>query len=155
EALWAPAAAAAPKALYGPERILAFSNGKPSEAFGERYKVFDAERVIARLPGPPYQFLDRITAVTGEPWVLKAGAAATAEYRVPRDAWYFAENGQATMPFAVLLEVALQPCGWLAAYCGSALTSPVDLSFRNLGGDAVQHVEVTPETGLLVTKVVM
>ena len=27
------------------------------------------------------------------------------------------------MPFAVLLEVALQPCGWLAAYMGSALTS--------------------------------
>ncbi len=40
------------------------------------------------------------------------------------------------MPFAVLLEVALQPCGWLAAYLGSALTSPVDLSFRNLGGTA-------------------
>ncbi len=36
--------------------------------------------------------------------------------------WYFAANRQATMPFAVLLEIALQPCGWLAAYLGSALT---------------------------------
>ncbi len=141
--------------LYGPEKIRAFSNGKPSEAFGDKYLPFDRDRVIARLPGPPYQFLDRITEVSGEKWVLRAGASATAQYDVPRDAWYFAENGQPTMPFAVLLEVALQPCGWLAAYCGSALTSPVDLSFRNLGGEATQLREVTPSTGTLSTRVTL
>ncbi|NNN05711.1 MAG: type I polyketide synthase, partial [Elusimicrobia bacterium] len=151
EALWSGSR----PALYGPDKILAYSNGKPSQAFGDKYLPFDQDRIIARLPGPPYQFLDRIVETKGEPWVPKAGAAATAEYDVPRDAWYFAENGQPTMPFAVLLEVALQPCGWLAAYCGSALTSPIDLSFRNLGGDAVQHIEVTPEIGTLITKVVM
>ena len=43
------------------------------------------------------------------------------------------------MPLAVLLEVALQACGWLAAYMGSALTSDDDLKFRNLGGTARQH----------------
>ncbi|MBI3565862.1 MAG: type I polyketide synthase, partial [Elusimicrobia bacterium] len=164
EALWSSAQSAVPTgrppyrrspSLYGPDKILAYSNGKPSEAFGDRYLPFDKDRVIARLPGPPYQFLDRIVETKGEPWVLKAGAGATAEYDVPVDAWYFQENGQPTMPFAVLLEVALQPCGWLAAYCGSALTSPIDLSFRNLGGDAVQYVDVTPDIGTLVTKVVM
>ena len=50
------------------DRILAYSIGNPSEAFGERYKVFDSERKIARLPGPPFQFLDRIVALEGEPW---------------------------------------------------------------------------------------
>jgi acyl transferase domain-containing protein/3-hydroxymyristoyl/3-hydroxydecanoyl-(acyl carrier protein) dehydratase len=152
EALWG----SVPKprtVLYGPDKILAYSNGKPSEAFGDRYLPFDNDRIIARLPGPPYQFLDQIVAVQGEKWELKPGAACTAEYAVPKDAWYFAENGQPTMPFAVLLEVALQPCGWLAAYCGSALTSPIDLSFRNLGGVATQYVEVGPETGTLVTSV--
>ncbi len=143
------------KVLYGPDKIMAYSNGKPSEGFGEPYKIFDKDRIIARLPGPPYQFLDRVVDVKGKPFELKAGAAAVCEYDIPKDAWYFAENGQPTMPFGVLLEVALQPCGWLAAYCGSALTSPIDLSFRNLGGDAVQHVDVTPETGTLVTTVVM
>jgi acyl transferase domain-containing protein/3-hydroxymyristoyl/3-hydroxydecanoyl-(acyl carrier protein) dehydratase len=141
--------------LYGPDKIMAYSNGNPSEAFGAPYKIFDKDRILARLPGPPYQFLDRVVGLKGEPFVLKAGASATAEYDISKDAWYFRENGQATMPFAILLEVALQPCGWLAAYCGSALTSPIDLSFRNLGGDAVQHVEITPETGTLVTTVVM
>jgi len=164
EALWSGSQVSVPRsgssyvrrpALYGPDKILAYSNGKPSEAFGERYTPFDKDRIIARLPGPPYQFLDRIVETKGAPWVLKAGAGATAEYDVPQDAWYFAENGQPTMPFAVLLEVALQPCGWLAAYCGSALTSPIDLSFRNLGGDAVQYVDVTPDIGTLVTKVEM
>jgi 3-hydroxymyristoyl/3-hydroxydecanoyl-(acyl carrier protein) dehydratase len=59
------------------------------------------------------------------------------------------------MPFAVLLEAALQPCGWLAAYLGSALTSPIDLKFRNLGGTATQRREVTPQSGTLVTRIEM
>jgi 3-hydroxymyristoyl/3-hydroxydecanoyl-(acyl carrier protein) dehydratase len=141
--------------LYDSSKILAFSNGNPSEAFGEPYRVFDRERTIARLPGPPYQFLDRVVAVSGEPFVLKAGASCTTEYDVPTGEWYFAENRSATMPFSVLLEIALQPCGWLAAYCGSALTSPTDLSFRNLGGKGTQHRPVTPETGTLTVTVTM
>jgi 3-hydroxymyristoyl/3-hydroxydecanoyl-(acyl carrier protein) dehydratase len=139
--------------LYDSARILAFSNGNPSEAFGAPYRVFDRERVIARLPGPPYQFLDCITAVTGEPFVMKAGATCEAQYTVPPDAWYFTANRCENMPFSVLLEIALQPCGWLAAYCGSALTSAEDLSFRNLGGKATQFRSVTPTSGMLTTNV--
>jgi 3-hydroxymyristoyl/3-hydroxydecanoyl-(acyl carrier protein) dehydratase len=138
-----------PSAVYDSASILAYSNGKPSEAFGEPYRVFDTERVIARLPGPPFQFVDRITAVSGEPFVLKAGASCVGQYDLPADAWYFEANRSPLMPFSVLLEIALQPCGWLAAYCGSALTSPEDLSFRNLGGKATQFLPVTPETGTL------
>jgi acyl transferase domain-containing protein/3-hydroxymyristoyl/3-hydroxydecanoyl-(acyl carrier protein) dehydratase len=136
-------------AIYTKEQILAYSNGNPSVAFGEPYRVFDRDRKIARLPGPPYQFMDRITAVRGEPWRMAAGAMAEAQYDIPADAWYFAADRQPRMPFAVLLEAALQPCGWLAAYVGSALTSPTDLSFRNLGGNALQHRPVTPASGTL------
>jgi acyl transferase domain-containing protein/3-hydroxymyristoyl/3-hydroxydecanoyl-(acyl carrier protein) dehydratase len=139
--------------LYDTDRILAFAVGKPSEAFGEPYRIFDEQRVIARLPGPPYQFLDRITAVAGEPWKMVAGAVVEAEYDVPPDAWYFAQNRCPLMPFSVLLEVGLQPCGWLAAYVGSALTSDVDLSFRNLGGAATQFEPVGPDAGRLATTV--
>lgn len=135
------------------ERILAFAIGKPSVAFGEPYRIFDQERVIARLPGPPYQFLDRITRIECEPWKMVAGGVIDAEYDVPTDEWYFEANRAPAMPFSILLEVALQPCGWLAAYVGSALTSDVDLSFRNLGGTAVQHLPVGPEIGTLTTTV--
>ncbi|MDH4008184.1 MAG: type I polyketide synthase, partial [Desulfuromonadales bacterium] len=139
--------------LYDYEKILAFSDGNPSEAFGEPYKVFDNERKIARLPRPPFQFLDRIVGVTGEPFKLVEGATCEAEYDVPIDAWYFKAGRQPEMPFSVLLEAGLQPCGWLAAYLGSALTSATDLKFRNLDGNAVQHRPVTPDSGTLTTKV--
>jgi len=142
--------------LFDNDSILAFAIGKPSDAFGDKYKIFDSERKIARLPGPPYKFLDRIVSIKDcEQWVLKAGAVIEAEYDVPVDEWYFTEDNQPYMPFAVLLEVALQPCGWLAGYLGSALTSDIDISFRNLGGRATQFIRITPDIGTLTTKVKM
>jgi PfaB family protein len=142
-------------AIYTKQQILAYSNGNPSEGFGEPYRIFDSGRKIARLPGPPFQFMDRITAVQGEPWRMVAGARAEAQYDIPPDAWYFAAERQGRMPFAVLLEAALQPCGWLAAYVGSALATPNDISFRNLGGNAVQHRPVTPSSGTLTATACM
>ena len=152
--LWATARTPGKKkAVFDTDRILAFATGKPSDAFGEPYRIFDAGRVIARLPGPPYQFLDRITEIRAEPWKMLPGAECEAQYDVPPDAWYFADNRQGDMPFAVLLEIALQPCGWLAAYMGSALTSEVDVSFRNLGGSATQFARVDPGIGTLTVRV--
>jgi acyl transferase domain-containing protein/3-hydroxymyristoyl/3-hydroxydecanoyl-(acyl carrier protein) dehydratase len=164
EALWTSSAKVTPigdvpipydakPAVYDDDRILAFAVGKPSEAFGAPYRPFDDERRIARLPGPPYKFLDRITEVRAEAWRLTTGGWIEGQYDVPPDAWYFAANRQASMPFAVLLEIALQPCGWLAAYLGSALQSEQDLSFRNLGGTAVLHEEIFPDAGTLTTRV--
>ena len=144
--------------LFDRHHILAFATGKPSEAFGARYRVFDEERTNARLPAPPYSFLDRITAIAAEPWQMVAGGTIEAQYDIPPDAWYFAADNQQRMPFAVLLEIALQPCGWFAAYMGSALTSDDPLKFRNLGGEGIALAEVTPQSGTLtigvrVTKV--
>jgi 3-hydroxymyristoyl/3-hydroxydecanoyl-(acyl carrier protein) dehydratase len=86
---------------------------------------------------------------------MVAGAFVEAQYDLPTDAWFFAADRQPRMPFCVLLEAALQPCGWLAAYVGSALQSPTDISFRNLGGTAVQHRAVTPESGTLTCSATM
>ncbi len=149
----APVGTIAKPAIFDTDRILAFAIGKPSEAFGEPYRPFDGERRIARLPAPPYSYLDRITEISAEPWRLQPGGWIEAQYDVPPDAWYFAANRQQSMPFAVLLEVALQPCGWLAAYLGSALRSDQDLSFRNLGGSAELHQEVFPDAGTLTSRV--
>ncbi|MFO7831700.1 MAG: type I polyketide synthase, partial [Desulfuromonadaceae bacterium] len=137
--------------LYNYADILAFSNGNPSEAFGEPYRIFDTERRIARLPRPPFQFLDRITAIDATQWKMVAGGTVEAQYDVPPDAWYFAQERSHNMPFSVLLEVALQPCGWMAAYVGSALTSEVDLCFRNLDGNAQKLRPVTSASGTLTT----
>ncbi len=138
--------------IFARDRILAFAIGKPSEAFGEPYKIFDNDRKIARLPGPPYQFLDRIVEINAEPWKMVGGGDIIGEYDVPPDEWYFKANVSG-MPFSVLLEIALQPCGWLAAYIGSALTSDIDLKFRNLGGSAVQYLPVENNAGMLSIEV--
>ncbi len=155
------AAEAPPSSVYAPmpaeplftrEHILEFAVGRPSQAFGAPYAPFDTDRRIARLPGPPYCFMDRITAIEPEPWVLKADGWVTAEYDIPPDAWYFAADRSGVMPFAVLLEIALQPCGWLAAFAGSALKSENDLKFRNLGGTAVVHHNISPQDGTLTMR---
>jgi PfaB family protein len=133
-----------PSVLYDRDSIIAFAVGKPSAAFGEPYRVFDQERTIARLPGPPYSFLNRIVAIEPEAWELKPDGWIVAEYDVPAEAWYFKADRSGSMPFCVLLEIALQSCGWLAAYMGSALRSDTDLKFRNLGGNAVLKRTIYP-----------
>ncbi|MCD4654227.1 hypothetical protein K8T06_09855, partial [bacterium] len=141
--------------LYSKETIMAFSNGKPSEAFGDKYKIFDTgdDRIIARLPGPPYQFLDRIVKATTPKWSMKPGGTVIAEYTVPTNDWYFDANGQSGMPFSVLLEIALQPCGWYSAYMGSALHSEENLSYRNLGGKGIIHRMPKPGAGPIAVAV--
>jgi 3-hydroxymyristoyl/3-hydroxydecanoyl-(acyl carrier protein) dehydratase/acyl dehydratase len=84
---------------------------------------------------------------------MRGGATCRAAVDIDPAQWYFASNRQAEIPFAVLLEMALQPCGWLAAYVGSALTTDEDLKFRNLGGEAVQHARVLPAADTLTTAV--
>ncbi len=93
--------------------------GKPSDAFGSMYADFDETRRSPRLPGEPYHFISRVTHIVGDLDDCKAGMEIVCEYDIPDDAWYFDENGAETMPFCVLLEAALQPCGWVASAVGS------------------------------------
>ncbi|MDQ3263752.1 MAG: 1-acyl-sn-glycerol-3-phosphate acyltransferase [Myxococcota bacterium] len=137
------------------ESLLACAWGKPSAAFGPMYEVFDGTRRVARLPGPPYHFMSRVSQVEGELGRCEPGASVEIAYDVPADAWYFRENGHPTMPFAVLLEAVLQPCGWLASYVGSALLGTEDLAFRNLDGSGQVQAEVPPGTGTLRTRVTL
>ncbi|MCT2581762.1 type I polyketide synthase [Actinophytocola gossypii] len=131
--------------------VLAAAWGRPSDAFGPRFAVFDGHRRCPRLPGPPYLFLSRVVAVDGPLGGMRPGTRATAEYDVPASAWYFAGTGR--MPFAVLMEVALQPCGWLAAYAGGPLGRDGDVVFRNLDGDGTVHGAVGPDVAVMRTEV--
>ncbi len=129
--------------------LLACAWGRPTAAFGEMYAPFDGPRTVARLPGPPYHFMSRIASIEGEMGRFQPGAVIESEYDVPPEDWYFHENGAATMPYAVLTEAGLQPCGWLASFVGSALTAEIDLQFRNLDGTGTVHAEVLPAAGIL------
>ncbi|OGT37217.1 MAG: hypothetical protein A3F12_06510 [Gammaproteobacteria bacterium RIFCSPHIGHO2_12_FULL_38_14] len=133
--------------------LLACAFGKPSDAFGEIYRRFDNHRRVARLPGPPYHFMNRITHVQGKMGELKVGAEMECEYDMPIDAWYFQDNPGHTMPFCVFLEAALQPCGWLGSYMGSTLHTNEDVFFRNLDGVGTLTNEIPPGSLPLRTRV--
>ncbi len=151
-----PGTAAVAGGVRQDERAMAAcALGAPSAAFGEAYRPFDGPRRLPRLPGPPYLFMSRVVAVRGPYGRPEVGAAVEAEYDVPPDAWYFdaSADGAARMPFAVLMEAALQPCGWLTAYLGVPLSSERDLAFRNLDGSGLVHREVGPQAGTLRTRV--
>lgn len=147
-------------AVIGQRALLATGIGKPSEAFPGLYEPFDGGHRVPRLPGPPYHFMSRVVRIDGPPMgslahgLDPAGTSAVVEYDVPPDAWFFAAAAPAqgaVMPFAVLLEVALQPCGWLSSYVGSALTSDGELFYRNLDGKGARtHREVGRDVGTLV-----
>ncbi len=140
------------QAIFNRQQLEEFAFGSPSRAFGEPYGEFDSHRFIARLPRPPYLFMDRVVAVEPEPWVLKPDGWIEAELDVDPGDWFFRANRTPMMPFCVLNEIALQPCGWLAAYLGSALRSEKDLRFRNLGGTAEIRGDVSAETSSLTTR---
>ena len=133
--------------------LIACANGRPSQAFGPMYTPFDGTTRVARLPNPPYLFISRATETVGPIGSMQEGLGVTMEYDIPADAWYFDENGCRVMPYAVLLEAALQPCGWLASYTGCALSSDQELFFRNLDGTSTLHVDLLPTSGTLRTVV--
>ena len=132
--------------------LLACAWGRPTEAFGPIYAPFDSHRTVARLPGPPYHFMTRVASIDGAMGSMDPGQTIEVEYDVPADAWYFDENGARTMPMCVLMEAALQPCGWLASFVGSALSADIDLAFRNLDGTGTLKVDVLPDAGTLRTR---
>jgi len=138
--------------VFSRRRLEEFASGLPSRAFGEPYQDFDLDRFLARLPQPPYLLMDRVVAAEPRAWELKPDGWIEAHTDVTPDSWYFRANRAAQMPFCVLNEIALQPCGWLAAYMGSALRSNKDLRFRNLGGAAQIHADVWSKTATLKTR---
>lgn len=148
-----PAAGASERpAVFDYPALLACAWGRPSAAFGEPFRRYDALQRIPRLPGPPYHFMSRVTALRAECGVLQTGGEVEVEYDVPADAWYFAAGDRPAMPLAVLLEVALQPCGWLAMYVGCRLFDAAQLFFRNLDGSATLSEPVYADAGRLTTR---
>lgn len=120
--------------------LLACGRGMPSDAFGALYAPFDGTRRAPRLPDEPYHFMSRIVSVDSPPGVPTKDGVVVAEYDVPADAWYFGDAHSDAVPLSVLIEILLQPCGWLSSYNGFAANRADDVVFRNLdGGEVVLH----------------
>ncbi len=123
-------------ALFTSAQLDEFGRGSLAKCLGPDYLPFDTRR-SPRIPNGDLKLMSRITEISGQPGRLSAPAGITVELDIPIDAWYLRENSFANLPYSVLMEIALQPCGFLSAYLGSSLQfPPVDLYFRNLDGHA-------------------
>ena len=140
-------------AVFTGQQILEYAIGKPSLCFGEKFAVFDDQKFLARLPNPPYLFVDRITAVNAEQLKIKTGGTVQGQFDISPDAWFFKANRQTSIPFSVLLEFPLQVCGWYSCYMGSAFANEKELHYRNLDGSATLYEDININSGTLTATV--
>ncbi len=129
-------ASTAPKpALFNEDHIQEFAMGSISNCFGPEYKIFEGRRV-PRTPNGDLKLISRIVEIKAERFVFTDQPSLISEYDVPPDPWFYRQNAYPTTPYSILMEIALQPCGFLSAYLGSTLPYPdEDFYFRNLDGD--------------------
>jgi 3-oxoacyl-(acyl-carrier-protein) synthase/3-hydroxymyristoyl/3-hydroxydecanoyl-(acyl carrier protein) dehydratase len=115
-----------------------FADGSVAKCFGEHYAPFDARPFVQRNPCLDLKLLTRVLEVSGEPRNFSKPASLIAEYDVNEMDWYFSDRTSiAPLPASVLLEIALQPCGFLGAWMGSIFEFPDDdLHFRLVEGHA-------------------
>jgi len=120
---------------FTPYHLFEFATGDISKCFGPEFDVYKG-RIPPRTPCGDLQLSTRVVETKGTRLDLKKISSCVAEYEVPRDAWYFAKNSHdAWMPYSVIMEIALQPNGFISGWMGTTLKYPdKDLFFRNLDG---------------------
>ena len=121
--------------LFNEYHITQFALGPVHQCFGPEYAVFEG-RTLSRQPNTDLQLLSRVLSTTGQRFVFNNKPTMVSEYDVLADPWYYRQNAGPVMPYSILMEIALQPCGFLASYLGSSLLFlEKELFFRNLDGE--------------------
>jgi len=122
-------------ALMNEKDVTTFALGKLEDCFGPDFAVYNG-RTMSRQPNSDLQLISRVLKIDGTRGDFSQDSTIYAEYDVPENPWYYDQNSNVSMPYSVIMEIALQPCGLLGAYLGSTLQFPeMDLYLRNLDGD--------------------
>ena len=124
------------KLIADEQMIWEFALGDITKCFGADYAVYK-NRPIQRNPNGDLQLISRVYDLHGKRMEFDKPMTIVSEYDVPEDAWFFRENSHPTlMPYSVLMEIALQPCGFISTQSGAILIYPeIDLHYRNLDGN--------------------
>ncbi len=122
-------------ALMNEKDITTFALDDLSKCFGPEYKLYDG-RAVSHQPNTDLQLISRVLSVDGERHDFSKPSTIISEYDVPHNVWYYDQNANITMPYSMIMEIALQPCGLLGAYLGSTFEFPEkNLFLRNLDGE--------------------
>ncbi|RRR73545.1 MAG: PfaB family protein [Candidatus Viridilinea halotolerans] len=120
--------------LCNEQQISEFATGSLVACFGPDYAIYDGRRA-PRTPNSELQLISRIVSVDGVRGTPRSGASLISEYDVPVNPWFCHQNSYPETPYSILMELGLQPCGFLSAWLGSTLPfAEHDLYFRNLDG---------------------
>ncbi len=117
-------------------QIHEFALGDVTRCFGKEYDIYSG-RPVQRNPNGDLQLLSRVLSFSGARHRFEQPMRIVSEYDVPGNAWFFNGNSHPDqMPYSVLMEIALQPCGFISAYSGAILMYPdLNLHYRNLDGN--------------------
>ncbi len=131
-------------ALFTDEQIVHFATGDIEACFGPEFAIYkqppakagDPPRRPPRTPNGYLQVMHRVLSVEGERHDFDNTTKCIAEYDVAQDVWFCTENSYPSFsPYSMLMEIALQPNGFLTSHIGSTLLYPdCNLYFRNLDG---------------------
>ncbi|GIT71495.1 MAG: hypothetical protein Ct9H300mP28_13090 [Pseudomonadota bacterium] len=116
--------------------IREFALGDVDKCFGPDFSIYGG-RSIQRNPNGDFQLISRVTDLQEPGKEFDKPMTLVSEYDVPENAWYYLENSHpSNMPYSVLMEIALQSCGFLSTHSGAILSYPeLDLCYRNLEGN--------------------
>ncbi|VAX08948.1 omega-3 polyunsaturated fatty acid synthase subunit, PfaC [hydrothermal vent metagenome] len=151
--------------LFTDEQIVHFATGDIEACFGPEFAIYkqppakagDPPRRPPRTPNGYLQVMHRVLDVEGERHDFDNTTKCTAEYDVAQDIWFCTENSHpAFSPYSMLMEIALQPNGFLTSHIGSTLLYPdCNLYFRNLDGRGRLIKEVDLRGKTIVNKSTM
>ncbi|GGI73921.1 3-hydroxyacyl-[acyl-carrier-protein] dehydratase FabA [Shewanella gelidii] len=121
---------------FTPYHMFEFATGNIENCFGPDFSIYRG-MIPPRTPCGDLQLTTRVVEVNGKRGDFKTPSSCIAEYEVPENAWYFDKNNHPTlMPYSVLMEISLQPNGFISGYMGTTLGFPgEELFFRNLDGN--------------------
>lgn len=129
--------------LISKAQLLEFGTGSIAKCFGPEFAVLD-QRKTPRIPNGDLLMIDRVLEISGQRSQLNPPAEITTEVDIPANVWILKENSYPGIPMAILMEMALQPCGILSAWLGTSLRLPAEVNlFRNL--DGAIHFYASPD----------
>ena len=136
--------------LFDREQIEALCLGSVAKCFGEEYAIYDRGEIKAsRLPNTELNLLHRVLSIQGKRHQFTQGTTIVTEYDTPLDPWYYRQNSSEVTPYSILMELGMQPAGFLSAYLGATLLYPTEsFYFRNLDGQGklIKNINLRGQT---------
>ncbi|MDX2470243.1 MAG: beta-ketoacyl synthase N-terminal-like domain-containing protein [SAR324 cluster bacterium] len=124
---------------YNDQAIVEFAVGSLGKAFGPDFNIFEG-KLSQRNPNGQLQLVSRVPEFNGVQGKFEKESILISEYDVFAMDWYYQDNPAGVLPYSVIMEIALQPCGIIGALMGSPLVFPkTDQRYRNLDATATMY----------------